>query len=163
MARSPSTGSSNNVKTCTYNKCYVMKQNIPCKDGSKQRLNGCCGAKPQTNFDAQCKFYDYNFNNAYSEKVEYCLTYDKDYGTKGKAGTSTQTDDVADGKLQVDKLYVYTPCPGNMVSGGSAATTTTGGGGAATTSTTGATASTTTTVTPFLALCIFVAGMLGFA
>ena len=29
-----STGSSNNVKTCTYNKCYVMKQNIPCKDGT---------------------------------------------------------------------------------------------------------------------------------
>jgi len=147
-----STGSSNNVKTCTYNKCYVMKQNIPCKDGSKQRLNGCCGSKPQTNFDAQCKFYDKSFNNAYGENVQYCTTYDKDYGSKGWAGTSAKTDDVAGGKLQVDKLYTYAPCPGNMVSGGSAAS-----------STTGATASTTTTVTSFFALCISVAGMLGFA
>ena len=29
-----STTTSNSVKTCTYNKCYVMKQNIPCKDGT---------------------------------------------------------------------------------------------------------------------------------
>merc|ERR1711966_306135 len=89
--------------------------------GTKQRLNGCCGAKPQTNFDAQCKFYDSSFNNAYSEKAQYCTTYDKDYGTKGYAGTSAKTDDVADGKLQVDKLYVYTPCPGNVA--GSTGTT----------------------------------------
>jgi hypothetical protein len=116
-----STGSSNGVKTCTYNKCYIMKQNIPCKDGTKQRLNGCCGAKPQTNFDAQCKFYDQNFNNAYSEKAQFCTTYDKDYGTKGYAGTSAKTDDVANSKLQVDKLYVYKPCPGNMVGGGGSA------------------------------------------
>ena len=29
-----STSTSNGVKTCTYNKCYVIKQNIPCKDGA---------------------------------------------------------------------------------------------------------------------------------
>ena len=46
-----------------------------CVVGTKQRLNGCCGAKPQTNFDAQCKFYDKSFNNAHSEKVQYCTTY----------------------------------------------------------------------------------------
>lgn len=122
-----STGSSNGKKTCTYNKCYVMKQNIPCKDGTKQRLNGCCGAKPQTNFDAQCKFYDKSFNNAHSEAVKYCTTYDKDYGTKGWAGTAEKTDNVADGKLQVDKLYTYTPCPGNMVGGGGSSSSTGGG------------------------------------
>jgi hypothetical protein len=127
-----STSSSNGVKTCTYNKCYVMKQNIPCSDGTKQRLNGCCGARPQTNFDAQCKFYDSSFNNAYSEAVQYCTTYDKDYGTKGYAGTSAKTDDVADGKLQVANLYVYTPCPGNMVGGGGSAETTSGAGAHAT-------------------------------
>merc|ERR1719389_1659144 len=88
-----STGSSNGAKTCTYNKCYVMKQNLECKDGTKQLLNGCCGAKPQTNFKAQCKFYDKSFNNAYSEKVQFCTTYDKDYGSKGWAGTSAATDD----------------------------------------------------------------------
>jgi hypothetical protein len=137
-----STGSSNGVKTCTYNKCYVMKQNIPCKDGIKQRLNGCCGAKPQTNFDAQCKFYDKSFNNAHSEKVNYCTTYDKDYGSKGRAGTSAKTDDVAGGKLQVDKLYTYTPCPGNLVGGGgSSATSGTAATGSATN--TGGTATTT--------------------
>jgi hypothetical protein len=127
-----STGSSNNVKTCTYNKCYVMKQNIPCADGTKQRLNGCCGAKPQTNFDAQCKFYDKSFSNAYSETVQYCLTYDKDYGSKGYAGTNAKTDDVANGKLQVANLYTYTPCPGNLVGGGSGTST---GVGATVTST----------------------------
>jgi len=81
-----STGSSNGAKTCTYNKCYVMKQHIPCKDGTKQRLNGCCGGKPQTNFDGQCKFYDKSFKNAHSETVNYCTTYDKDYGSKGWGG-----------------------------------------------------------------------------
>jgi len=131
------TGSSNGVKTCTYNKCYVMKQNIPCADGTKQRLNGCCGAKPQTNFDAQCKFYDKSFNNAHSEKVQYCTTYDKDYGSKGYAGTSAKTDDVAGGKLQVAKLYTYTPCPGSLQGGGGGGSSSTGGsstGGVETTS-----------------------------
>jgi hypothetical protein len=145
-----STGSSNGNKTCTYNKCYIMKQNIPCKDGTKQRLNGCCGAKPQTNFDAQCKFYDSSFNNAYSEKTQYCTTYDKDYGTKGYAGTSAKTDDVASGKLQVDKLYVYTPCPGNMVGGGGSATT----GSAATGTQTSSGAA--GLFTSFLAVCMLI-------
>lgn len=122
-----STGSSNGQKTCTYNKCYVMKQNIPCKDGTKQRLNGCCGAKPQINFDAQCKFYDKSFSNVHAETVNYCTTYDKDYGTKGWAGTAEKTDNVADGKLQVNKLYTYTPCPGNMVGGGGSSSSTGGG------------------------------------
>jgi hypothetical protein len=129
-----STGSSNGKKTCTYNKCYVMKQNIPCKDGTKQRLNGCCGGKPQTNFDAQCKFYDKYFNNAHSEKVNYCTTYDKDYGSKGYAGTAAKTDDVADGKLQVNKLYTYTPCPGSAVGGGGGGGSSSAAGGTDTTS-----------------------------
>jgi len=151
-----STGSSNGAKTCTYNKCYIMKQNIPCKDGTKQRLNGCCGAQPQTNFDAQCKFYDKSFNNAYSEKAQYCTTYDKDYGTKGYAGTSVKTDDVADGKLQVDKLYVYAPCPGNMVGGGGSSGTT---GSANTGETSGAAG----LFTSLLAVCMLIASVAGLA
>jgi hypothetical protein len=145
-----STGSSNGVKTCTYNKCYVMKQNIPCKDGTQQLLNGCCGANPQTNFDAQCMFYDSSFNNAYSEPTQYCTTYDKDYGTKGYAGTDVLTDDVADGKLQVDKLYVYTPCPGNMVGGGGSSTGSDASGA-------------DTPFTPLLAVCMFFASLAGLA
>jgi hypothetical protein len=153
-----STGSSNGAKTCTYNKCYVMKQNIPCKDGTKQRLNGCCGGKPQTNFDAQCKFYDKSFSNAHSETVKYCTTYDKNYGSKGWAGTSAKTDDVAGGKLQVDKVYTYAPCPGNMVGGGS-------GSGSGGSSSSGSTSSDTTsgahafTLSIFGLLCMLAASM----
>jgi len=110
-----STGSSNGVKTCTYNSCYVDKQNLPCADGSKQLLNGCCAATTgqNTGFGTQCKNYYLNFNNAYSERANFCTTYDKDYGTKGWAGTSDKTDDQADGKLVPANIYTYTPCEGD--------------------------------------------------
>jgi hypothetical protein len=107
-----STGSSGGAKTCTYNKCYVDKQDLTCADDSKQLLNGCCKKTTATkdgSFPAQCLNYYYNFNNAYSEKVNYCLTYDKDYGKKGRAGTSAKTDDQADGKLVPSKISTYTP------------------------------------------------------
>jgi len=128
-----STSSSNGVKTCVYNNCYVDKQNLPCADGSKQLLNGCCAATTASNggFPAQCKMYSYNFNNAYSESAEYCLTYDKDYGTKGYAGTTDKTDDQADGKLVTANIYTYTPCEGGGSGGGSGSsdpTTTTAAG-----------------------------------
>jgi len=111
-----STGSSNGAKTCTYNSCYVLKQNVACAEG-RQFLNGCCAAPSDcaTNacgFKADCKNYASSFSNAYSNSVNYCTTYDKDYGTKGWAGTSDLTDDQADGKLQTDKLYTYTQCAG---------------------------------------------------
>merc|ERR1719238_881097 len=41
---------------------------------------------------------------------EYCLTYPQDYGTIGYSGTADATDDIADGKFQVDKFYAYAPC-----------------------------------------------------
>ena len=62
---------------------------------------------------------------------------DKDYGSKGYAGTSAKTDDVAGGKLQVAKLYTYTPCPGSLQGGGGGGSSSTGGsstGGVETTS-----------------------------
>jgi len=123
-----STGSSNGVKTCTYNSCYVDKQNLPCADGSKQLLNGCCAATTGSNegFGTQCKNYYSNFNNAYSERVQYCTTYDKDYGTKGYAGTNDKTDDQVDGKLVPGNIYTYTPCEGG--DDGSNPTTTTAAG-----------------------------------
>lgn len=116
-----STGSSGGAKTCTYNKCYVDKQDLTCADDSKQFLNGCCKGttKANTGFPAQCKNYYYSFNNVYSEKVQYCLTYDKDYGTKGRAGTSDKTDDQAGGKLVPSKISTYTPCGTAGGSGGS--------------------------------------------
>jgi hypothetical protein len=130
-----STGSSNGDATCTYNKCYVAKQNIPCKDGTKQRLNGCCGPKPQKNFDALCKFYDKSVTSVYKDATNYCITYHKTYKMES---TSVKTDDQADGKLQLDKLYVYTPCAGSSVSGG--------GGGGSSSSSSGSSSSSTSTV-----------------
>lgn len=114
-----STGSSNGAKTCTYNSCYVQKQGLACKDDTKQLLNGCCGAtaKARTFKDA-CKSYDYKFKTVYGNEVEYCLSYDKDYGSKGWAGTADATDDQKDGKLVVENLYTYTPCEGGSAGGG---------------------------------------------
>jgi hypothetical protein len=116
-----STGSSNGVKTCTYNSCFVMKQNLECEDGSKQRINGCCAPKADCagnncGFKELCKNYNNNFNNAYSESADYCTVYHKNYGTVGNEGTSLKTDDVdmsGDAKkLVTDKVYVYARCEG---------------------------------------------------
>jgi len=115
-----STGSSGGSKTCTYNKCYVHKQNLLCADGGgSQLINGCCGqTKGSRTFPSTCLNYDYTLNNAYNQKYEYCLSYDVDYGTKGWSGTAEATDDQANGALQVDKLYTYTPCAGGGGGGG---------------------------------------------
>jgi len=124
-----STGSSNGAKTCTYNKCYVDKQDLTCADDSKQLLNGCCAKTTASNtgFPAQCKNYYKSFNNVYNEKVQYCTTYDKDYGSKGWKGTSAKTDDQADGKLVPSKIYTYTPCgsAGGSTGGSTSASSTT--------------------------------------
>jgi hypothetical protein len=118
-----STGSSNGAKTCTFNSCYVMKQGLPCKEDTKQLLNGCCGpTKKARTFQDSCLSYDYTFKTVYKNEVEYCLSYDKNYGTKGMSGTTEATDDQADGKLVVENLYTYTPCGGGAAGGG-------GGGG----------------------------------
>lgn len=117
-----STGSSNGKKTCTYNSCYVQKQGLACKDDTKQMLNGCCGpTKGSRTFKDSCMSYDYTFNTVYKNKVEYCLSYDKDYGTKGWSGTADKTDDQKDGKLVVENLYTYTPCEGGSAGGSAAA------------------------------------------
>jgi len=111
-----STGSSGGSKTCTYNKCYVHKQNLPCTDGSRQLINGCCGkTKNDRKFEAACLHYDYTLKNVYNQQYEYCLSYDKDYGSKGWSGTNDNADDQKDGKLQVGNVYVYTPCAGGNV------------------------------------------------
>jgi hypothetical protein len=114
-----STGSSNGVKTCTFNSCYVHKQGLPCKEDTKQLLNGCCGAtKGSRTFQDSCLSYDYTFNSGYGNKVEYCLSYDKNYGTKGNVGTTEKTDDQADGKLVVENINTYAPCEGGSAGGG---------------------------------------------
>jgi len=115
-----STGSSSGSKTCTYNGCYVQKQNLPCSDDSRQLINGCCGkTKGTRTFQSACKSYDYTLNNVYNQRYEYCLSYDKDYGTKGWVGTAESTDDIKDGRLHTGNLYTYTPCEGSSVGGGS--------------------------------------------
>jgi len=111
-----STGNSGGSKTCSYNGCYVSKQNLPCSDDSRQLINGCCGkTKGSRTFQTGCLSYDYTLKNAYNQQYEYCLSYDKDYGTKGWFGTAEATDDIADGKLHTSKLYTYTPCEGSSV------------------------------------------------
>jgi len=116
-----STGSSNGAKTCKFNSCYVHKQGLPCTDDTKQLLNGCCGAtKGSRTFKDSCMIYDYTYKTVYKNTVEYCLTYDKDYGTKGWSGTAETTDDQKDGKLVVENLYTYTPCEGGSGGGGGA-------------------------------------------
>lgn len=124
-----STGSSNGVKTCTYNQCYVMKQNLECSSG-RQFLNGCCAAPADCSSNScgfkasTCKNYAYSMKNVYNDASEYCLTYNQNYKMEH---TADKSDDQKDDKLQVDKLYVYTPCAalgdGSSGSGGS----TTGG------------------------------------
>jgi len=95
-----STGSSNGKKTCTYNSCYVQKQGLACKEDTKQLLNGCCGATAKARtFKDGCMNYDYTLKTVYQNSYEYCLSYDKDYGTKGWSGTAEATDDQKDASL----------------------------------------------------------------
>lgn len=120
---------SGSKQSCTYNQCYVWKQNLECSGGGKQRLNGCCAAKAdcgsgKCGFKENCENYAYSMSNVYSQKSEYCLTYNKVYKMEN---TNDKTDDQADGKLKTDKLYVYTPCAG-MGAGSSTGGTSTGGG-----------------------------------
>jgi hypothetical protein len=114
-----SQGSSGGSKTCTYNKCYVHKQNLPCSDGSRQLINGCCGkTKSDRKFETPgCLHYDYTLNNAFNQQYEYCLSYDRYYGSKGYSGTNDKTDDQDESQLQVGNLYTYTPCAGGDVGG----------------------------------------------
>jgi hypothetical protein len=81
---------------CAYGTCYVYKQHLPCEDGTKQRINGCCGAHgvANMNFPSSCLGYEKKFTNTASEEVEYCTTYHKQYGSIGLMGTSAAKDDV---------------------------------------------------------------------
>merc|ERR1712232_586272 len=110
------TSTTNGVKSCTYNKCYVWKQNLACTTGN-QRLNGCCAAAADCahggcGFKDKCENYAYPSTNAWGNSSEYCLTYATSYKMEQ---TSESADDIADDKLQVDKVYVYTPCEGGSV------------------------------------------------
>jgi hypothetical protein len=123
------TTSGGSSTSCTYNQCYVWKQNLECSGGSRQLLNGCCAAPADCTsgtcgFKAQCANYAYDISTVHSESAKYCLTYHTTYVMEN---TAIKTDDQADNKLQVDdKLYYYTPCSGG--SGGSGGTTGTTGG-----------------------------------
>jgi len=115
------TSNSNGAKTCSYNKCYVVKMDITCADNSKMKLDGCC---PKGQWSADCKMYS-KTASFFNEKVGYCLSYQKKYKLEG---TTELTDDQAGGKLALSAIKAYTGCapfsPG--VSGGTGA-----GGGSA--------------------------------
>eukprot|EP00746_Dinoflagellata_sp_MGD_P157226 gnl/MRDRNA2_/MRDRNA2_86143_c0_seq2.p1 gnl/MRDRNA2_/MRDRNA2_86143_c0~~gnl/MRDRNA2_/MRDRNA2_86143_c0_seq2.p1 ORF type:complete len:364 (-),score=99.65 gnl/MRDRNA2_/MRDRNA2_86143_c0_seq2:231-1322(-) len=108
-----STSTSNGVKTCTYNKCYVVKMDVTCKDSSKMTLDGCC---PKEQWNDNCKKYTKS-QSFFSKTVDYCLSYAKNYKLEG---TSDKTDDVVDGVLSLTNLKAYTECAGAFGGGTSA-------------------------------------------
>jgi len=114
---SMSMSSSNDVKTCEYNKCYVVKMGITCKDDSKMTLDGCC---PKDQWNTETCLHYTKSQSFFSEKVGYCLNYQKKYKVEG---TPEKTDDqvTVDGvtSLSVTALSAYTVCPGGWGSGGS--------------------------------------------
>lgn len=79
-----SSSTSNDVKTCTYNQCYVWKQNLECSSG-RQRLNGCCADKADCS-GGNCGFKDgcenYVYANPGNSDTKYCLTYNTNYEMK---------------------------------------------------------------------------------
>jgi len=127
---------STGAQTCTYNKCYVHKQGLTCKDDTKQLLNGCCGATwGKRTFKANCKGEDQPRNpgtgdllprlkTVYGNEYEWCISTDVDYRKLddprddvdgyGRVGTDGFADDQKDGKLVVENMYVYTPCEGSF-------------------------------------------------
>lgn len=117
---------SNGVTTCTYNSCYVMKQDITCEDDSKQFLNGCCegtsatasggaGTQGFPGGTTGCDNYYYSTTNVHGESYSYCLTYATNYGAEGYEGTASAADDQEDDVLQVDNIYTYAACSGSLV------------------------------------------------
>jgi len=117
-----STKTSNSVKTCEYNKCYVVKMAVTCADKSMMTLDGCC---PKDQYTADCLKY-VKSASFFNEKVSYCLNYQKKYKLEG---TTEKTDDqvTVDGKtsLSIANLKAYTVCPGGFtgVGGGTSAAT----------------------------------------
>lgn len=108
------------MKTCVYNDCFVMKQNLDCADGNKQLINGCCAAKAscggnKCGFKEDCKNNNQNMSNAYSERVNYCTTYHR---RNDSEGTSSSSDDVDTSgpvkRLVTNKLYVHARCDGGI-------------------------------------------------
>jgi len=110
-----------NCDGCTYQSCYIYKQDLDCADGTKQRLNGCCAnggstdtARLDFQADLSCLGYTQSQNNIHGDAAEYCTTYRTNYGACGNKGTSVETDDVTgtgnDNMLVPANLYEYTRC-----------------------------------------------------
>merc|ERR1712159_744444 len=80
-------------------------------------INGCCSSDgKKANYRSDCQMYSKNFNTVYGNKVNYCLSYHKNYKMEG---TSDKSDDIVDGKLSESNLYLYTACTAGGSSGGS--------------------------------------------
>jgi len=118
----------NTAFACDYKSCYVHKQNLPCADGSNQRLNGCCAGSPSGSGDAtdverkafateaSCSSYTYEIFTAISlfDYFEYCTTYHSDYSALGDVGTVETADDISGNSagFNVDNYRAYQPCAG---------------------------------------------------
>merc|ERR1711879_985834 len=122
-------------KSCNFNYCFVMKQNLECANGAKQMINGCCAPKAECEenncgFKDDCKNYvksitAVNYSNG---RVSHCTTYHKDYKARGNEGlklkdgkytertegaTSIDTTGAAP-KLLTDNPRVYARCEGGF-------------------------------------------------
>jgi len=106
----------------------VYRQNLECADGSRQLLNGCCGAGTRSanrlSFaeDLSCVGNEYNRNNIHGESAEYCRTYRSNYGTCGYKGTTQDSDDIhsptsGSSVLVPANIYEYTRCGIAMADG----------------------------------------------
>jgi hypothetical protein len=103
---------------CNYGKCFVYHQNLPCGDGARQHLNGCCkahqGGWDKQGFADTCLGYEKKVTLAGGETVEYCTTYYKNYGKVGNMGTADGDDDIVDDVMHINCLNEYAACCGHM-------------------------------------------------
>lgn len=105
------------TSSCTYGKCYVMQQDFTCADDTKMTLNGCCGDSSDQNLPEDCMGYVYTADIYPGDDVQYCLTY---HATYQMENTADVDDDITDGKLDMEKIYVYTACDGSGLPGAAA-------------------------------------------
>lgn len=109
-------GSISTGSNCNIGKCYLVKQDVTCKDNSKMTINGCC---PDNQWPDSCK----KSGSGSSNSFKYCTSYQKVGSSWQVTGTTDKTDDIKDGKLQVDKKRSYGWCG---VGGGGSGSSTTG-------------------------------------
>jgi len=106
------------INTCSFNKCFVIKQDVGCELGGVNFLNGCCpippmevcGSQDRCGFPSGCEFTAYGPSGAYREgSIRHCFPRAT---PPAWVGTPDKRDDWSDGKLVLDNFERYASCPG---------------------------------------------------